>query len=182
VQLGTADRGGRDARPATRCGRASIHQHADFDGAGLAITAWLADRAGTIPWRMSAADYRAAATHAVDPVRLAVPPPPAPWDPALSSAMVAVGAAVFEEQLRDQVLDAIAASAVICGRLHRTDGLSRVVTRRRHAGEEPAVRSSPALAAVPPHSTDRPDRALRHEAVRTVQWSVPSVAAYDDLP
>jgi uncharacterized protein (TIGR02679 family) len=39
---------------------AACRQHADFDGAGLGITAWLADRAGTTPWLMTADAYRAA--------------------------------------------------------------------------------------------------------------------------
>jgi hypothetical protein len=31
---------------------AILAQHADFDLTGLGITAWLAERAGTRPWRM----------------------------------------------------------------------------------------------------------------------------------
>ena len=89
---------------------ATIRQHADFDSAGLAITAWLADRAGTVPWRMSAEDYRPAASRAQGHVPLAGPLPPTPWDPALRPAMAAVGTAVYEEQLRSAILDAIAAS------------------------------------------------------------------------
>jgi uncharacterized protein (TIGR02679 family) len=36
---------------------AVIYQHADFDPTGLAITGWLAQRAGSVPWRMTATDY-----------------------------------------------------------------------------------------------------------------------------
>lgn len=36
---------------------ATLAQHADFDAAGLAITSWLAERAGTTPWRMGVRDY-----------------------------------------------------------------------------------------------------------------------------
>jgi uncharacterized protein (TIGR02679 family) len=90
-------------------GGAAVHQHADFDAAGLAITAWLADRAGTRPWQMTAADYRAAAAGAFDAVPLTGPLPSTPWDRSLPSTMAAEGAAVYEEQLRDQLLDAIGA-------------------------------------------------------------------------
>jgi Protein of unknown function C-terminus (DUF2399) len=37
--------------------RAVIYQHADFDPTGLAITGWLAQGAGSVPWRMAAIDY-----------------------------------------------------------------------------------------------------------------------------
>lgn len=87
---------------------AVVHQHADFDPAGLAITAWLADRAGTVPWRMSAVDYRDAVNGGAS-VELVGAPGATPWDPALSSAMAHARRAVHEEALREQLLGAIRA-------------------------------------------------------------------------
>lgn len=86
-------------------GGAPLYQHADFDPAGLSITAWLADRAGTIPWRMTAADYLAAAGPAEGPASWSVPE--TPWDPSLREAMMGVGRVVYEEQLRADLLAAM---------------------------------------------------------------------------
>lgn len=82
---------------------AQLRQHADFDAAGLSITAWLAERAGTTPWRMTAADY---ASRSGDP-RPSGALPPTPWDPALHGAMSGAGVPVYEEQLRAELLDAM---------------------------------------------------------------------------
>jgi uncharacterized protein (TIGR02679 family) len=83
---------------------ASLLQHADFDGAGLGITAWLQARAGTTPWRMGAADYREALGVA-EPASPGFERLPAtPWDPALRAAMEASGSAVYEEQVRATIL------------------------------------------------------------------------------
>ncbi|HUR19040.1 MAG TPA: TIGR02679 family protein [Acidimicrobiales bacterium] len=92
-------------------GGGSVRQHADFDAAGLAITAWLAERAGTTPWRMKAADYLAAAPAAADerrgePSVLGVLPS-TPWDPLLPGAMAEWGIPVYEEELRTDLLDAM---------------------------------------------------------------------------
>lgn len=83
-------------------------QHADLDAAGLAITGWLADRAGTVPWRMTAAAYRRAAAVERRRVALVPPLPPTPWDPDLEPAMASTGVAVYEEELRGELLDAMA--------------------------------------------------------------------------
>ncbi|HEX3538807.1 MAG TPA: TIGR02679 family protein [Acidimicrobiales bacterium] len=87
---------------------ATIRQHADFDGAGVAITAWLAERAGTIPWRMTAADYVSdqAGTRSTIPLR--TPVPETPWDPALQTAMETSGVAIHEEEIRASLLGAAA--------------------------------------------------------------------------
>ena len=85
-------------------GGATLHQHADFDATGLAITAWLAKRAGTVPWRMTAAHYRTSAGESTGFGAL----PPTPWDPPLREAMADAGAPVYEEQLRAQLLEAMA--------------------------------------------------------------------------
>lgn len=85
---------------------ATVRQHADFDPAGLAITQWLAERAGTTPWRMTCADY----TRAMEVVRARVPlqaPLPAtPWDPSLRDEMLTHGAVVYEEAVRVELLAA----------------------------------------------------------------------------
>lgn len=82
---------------------ATLYQHADFDPAGLAMTAWIADRAGTVPWRMTSRDYLAAVVappNGQDPVGAV---PDTPWDPLLGVVMRESGARVYEEQLRDDL-------------------------------------------------------------------------------
>jgi uncharacterized protein (TIGR02679 family) len=86
---------------------ARVRQHADFDPAGVAITAWLVDRAGTIPWRMTAADYATAAARLRSPLTLESAIPSTPWDPALQIEMARRRAAVYEEAVRADLLDAI---------------------------------------------------------------------------
>jgi uncharacterized protein (TIGR02679 family) len=99
---------------------ATLAQHADFDGGGLSITAWLADRAGTTPWRMGADDYLAALAVPRERVPLAGRLPPSPWDPGLREAMATGAVAVHEEEIRTALLSAMAAvpaSASARGRL-----------------------------------------------------------------
>lgn len=88
------------------CG-AIVDQHADFDVPGLQITRWLAQRAGTRPWLMSATAYERATHRARDRVRLDGAVPATPWDPALALAMTTTGEAVFEEELIPELLAAI---------------------------------------------------------------------------
>lgn len=90
-----------------RAAGAEVFQHADFDPAGLGITGWLAQRAGTIPWRMGAADYLGAVATDRERVGLAGRLPPAPWDPDLVEAMAARGVAVYEEELRAGLLSSM---------------------------------------------------------------------------
>jgi uncharacterized protein (TIGR02679 family) len=85
---------------------AVVHQHADFDPAGIAITRWLHERAGTVPWRMTAGDYAAAlAGRATGTFAGSVGP--TPWDPELAAAMEATGRAVHEESIREELLDSM---------------------------------------------------------------------------
>ena len=86
---------------------ATLRQHADFDAAGVGITAWLAARAGTEPWRMSADDYLEGLTSATVPLKATIAP--TPWDPRLAEAMCGAGRAVHEEDVRDRLLDDILA-------------------------------------------------------------------------
>ena len=83
-------------------GGAVVYQHADFDPAGLAITGWLAQRAGSIPWKMTAADYLASLS-ASNPL-FAGAPPETPWDPDLHDVMSHHRKALYEEELRADLL------------------------------------------------------------------------------
>lgn len=89
---------------------APLHQHADFDAAGVGITAWLAEHAGTTPWRMTSDDYLAVETARRDRPRLRGAVPATPWDPCLAQAMADQGSAVFEEELADALLRAMSSS------------------------------------------------------------------------
>ncbi|MFD7232485.1 TIGR02679 family protein [Streptomyces sp. NPDC059881] len=82
---------------------ATLLYHGDFDGEGIRIAAYLLDKTSARPWRMTAADYRAAI--AATPYG----PPPgrlteAPWDPELTRAMSEHGTAVVEELVADALL------------------------------------------------------------------------------
>jgi uncharacterized protein (TIGR02679 family) len=83
-------------------GGARAFQHADFDPAGLSITQWLARQAGTIPWRMGAADYAAHASRS-QPV-ISGPIPETLWDPALRDLVERERRPVYEEQVRAELL------------------------------------------------------------------------------
>ena len=83
---------------------AACRQHADFDAAGLGITGWLADRAGTTPWLMTAVAYRAAVAVERRRVPLQGAMPETPWDPLLARAMNNEGVAVYEEEVRVKLL------------------------------------------------------------------------------
>jgi uncharacterized protein (TIGR02679 family) len=86
---------------------AALRQHADFDRGGLGITAWLAERAGTVPWRMTRDDYLAAVAVRRPRPGLSRPLPPTPWDPGLRLALESHGLAVHEEELRTTLLTAM---------------------------------------------------------------------------
>lgn len=83
-------------------GGATVYQHADFDPTGLAITAWLADRTGSIPWKMTAADYLASLSPAAP--EFLGDPPETLWDPALRPVMTEHRRALYEEEIRLQLL------------------------------------------------------------------------------
>ncbi|WP_275298641.1 DUF2399 domain-containing protein [Streptomyces sp. 769] len=83
---------------------AALRYHGDFDGEGIRIAAYVLDKTPARPWRMTAADYRAAAArtpHGPPPGRLT----PAPWDPELTTAMAQHGIAVVEELIADVLLE-----------------------------------------------------------------------------
>ena len=87
---------------------ARLYQHADFDPAGVAITAWLTERAGTTPWRMNSEDYLAAVTsNREDGIAISGVIPDTPWDPRLCEAMKKEAVAVYEEELRGDLLGSL---------------------------------------------------------------------------
>lgn len=88
-------------------GGAQLMQHADFDPAGLAITAWLAERAGCIPWHMAESDYLSVVSTPGDRTPLKGAVPPSTWDPGLRRAMEQGGVAVYEEDVRVQLMAAM---------------------------------------------------------------------------
>ncbi|MEV6652694.1 TIGR02679 family protein [Streptomyces sp. NPDC051219] len=82
---------------------ARLHWRADFDWAGLRITADAVARHGARPWRMTAADYTAALSKG-ESTPLAGPPAASPWDPELARAMEESGSTVMEERLLPALL------------------------------------------------------------------------------
>jgi uncharacterized protein (TIGR02679 family) len=79
---------------------------ADFDAKGLEhVRALLNAAPSAVPWRMTAAEYRAAA--GAGERALAVPDDSTPWDPALAAAMIDIGLPVFEEDLLTLLLEDI---------------------------------------------------------------------------
>lgn len=91
---------------AVRAG-ARLHWRADFDWAGLRITADAVARHGARPWRMTAADYTAALGEG-ESTPLAGPPAASPWDPELARAMRDSGSTVMEERLLPRLLSDLA--------------------------------------------------------------------------
>jgi uncharacterized protein (TIGR02679 family) len=87
---------------------AVIYQHADFDPTGVAITGWLAQRAGSVPWRMTAADYLGSLSAAAP--LFAGTPPETPWDPALQGVMSHHRQALYEEEIRADLLRSMSAA------------------------------------------------------------------------
>ncbi len=81
---------------------ATLRYHGDFDGEGLRIAAYVMDRTGATPWRMSTGDYLAAITgHGPATGRLTG----APWDPDLAPALAEHAVAVPEECVASVLLD-----------------------------------------------------------------------------
>lgn len=76
---------------------AECRYHGDFDWAGLRIAQSLRDHVAWVPWRFSAADYRAAVAEDTPSLRLTGSPADASWDPELPAAMGEHGLAIEEE-------------------------------------------------------------------------------------
>ncbi len=75
--------------------------HGDFDWPGLQIANTIITRHHATPWKMTTADYRRAAKGAL---ALSGPPVAARWDDLLMPAMLALGRAVHEEQVLDELM------------------------------------------------------------------------------
>lgn len=82
-------------------GGAECRYHGDFDWAGLRIARSLSGHVGWVPWRYSAADYRAAVQRGSPSRPLVGSPAESPWDPRLAVAMTDGGLAVEEEAVAD---------------------------------------------------------------------------------
>lgn len=102
-----------------RSNGATVYQHADFDPAGIAITAWLADRAGTTPWQMTSDAYRQGVRSA-GAIRFDDTVPDTPWNPPLKEAMNGEQVAVYEESLT-HLLPGIGAASLGSRRDHTRD-------------------------------------------------------------
>jgi uncharacterized protein (TIGR02679 family) len=89
---------------------ASLRVHADFDWAGLRISALVAQATRAAPWRFEADDYRAALAASRRGPALAGRPAPSPWDEGLAHAMAAAGVSVPEEQVIEHLLHDLAAT------------------------------------------------------------------------
>ncbi|MEX0657509.1 MAG: TIGR02679 family protein [Egibacteraceae bacterium] len=83
---------------------APLAYHGDFDWAGLRIATTVIAGHGAQPWRLTAADYRAAPPG--PPLRGT--PADAAWDPDLAPAMRRRGHGVHEEQVLDTLLHDLA--------------------------------------------------------------------------
>jgi uncharacterized protein (TIGR02679 family) len=94
---------------------ATIYQHADFDPVGLAISSWLAARAGTVPWHMTTSDYLASRRGRAASPAFAGTAPATPWDPELQEVLTRTQVAVFEEEIRTQLLAAMMAPGASSG-------------------------------------------------------------------
>ncbi|HYJ75527.1 MAG TPA: DUF2399 domain-containing protein, partial [Kineosporiaceae bacterium] len=104
-----------------RAAGATLRFLADFDQAGIAVGAQLAQRLGAAPWRMSAEVYRRSARSDLPPLggRL----DEVPWAPGLAAAMAQAGRSVPVEQLIDEVLaDLEAELATPSGTQARAEG------------------------------------------------------------
>jgi uncharacterized protein (TIGR02679 family) len=78
---------------------AQCRYHGDFDWAGLRIARFLSAHIPCVPWRYTAADYRAAVQHEAPSLSLAGRPAESPWDPGLATVMAEYGLAIEEEAM-----------------------------------------------------------------------------------
>lgn len=86
---------------------AALRYHGDFDGEGIRIAAYVLDKTSARPWRMTAADYRAAVARnprGPQPGRITE----APWDLELAEVMAEHDTAVVEELVAEVLLKDLA--------------------------------------------------------------------------
>jgi len=86
---------------------ARLHWRADFDWTGLRIVSAAITARSAQPWRMTAADYRAA-LNTGESTPLTGSPTASPWDPELAALMAEQGCAVMEERLISVLLTDLA--------------------------------------------------------------------------
>ncbi|HEX6472473.1 MAG TPA: TIGR02679 family protein [Streptosporangiaceae bacterium] len=79
--------------------------HADLDGEGLRIAAYVLAKVGGEPWRMRATDYLAAVPETGPPAGRVSE---VPWDVDLAAAMRGRGVALYEERVVGDLLDDLA--------------------------------------------------------------------------
>ncbi|MCX9190959.1 TIGR02679 family protein [Carbonactinospora thermoautotrophica] len=85
-----------------RAAGAELRCHADFDGEGLRIAAYVVAKAGASPWRMTTRDYLSAVpAHGPSVGRVSE----VPWDADLAAALRFKGVTVLEERVADSLLD-----------------------------------------------------------------------------
>lgn len=89
-----------------------LRYHGDFDKGGLWIANIVIGELGARPWRMTAADYRAAVAITRRSISLKGALPLARWDPGLSEEMASHRVAVQEEQLADLLVGDLEGAAV----------------------------------------------------------------------
>ncbi|MFF3333603.1 TIGR02679 family protein [Streptomyces sp. NPDC002888] len=99
---------------------AALHYHGDFDWGGVRIATALRRSVPWLPWRYTAADYRAAAARVAEAPVLTGSPAETPWDPALAVALAERGVRVEEEAVLDDLL------ADLEPRAHRDADATRV--------------------------------------------------------
>lgn len=80
---------------------AEVRYHGDFDWAGLKIARSLGGHVDWVPWRFTAADYRAAVRQNQPSLQLTGRPAESPWDPGLAEAMAESGLAIEEEAVAE---------------------------------------------------------------------------------
>ncbi|MDQ0716746.1 uncharacterized protein (TIGR02679 family) [Streptomyces luteogriseus] len=86
---------------------AALRYHGDFDGEGIRIAAYVLDKTSARPWRMTAAEYRAAVARnprGPQPGRITE----APWDLELAEVMAEHDTAVVEELVAEVLLKDLA--------------------------------------------------------------------------
>lgn len=90
-----------------KVGGARSWYHGDYDWDGIDIANQVMTRHGAEPWRMTEAQYRAAARPDEESIPLTGRACPTDWEPGLSAAMKQTGVVVFEEAVTDELIDAL---------------------------------------------------------------------------
>lgn len=112
----------------------------DFDWAGVRMTAAALSRyPNARPWRMTAADYRAADGSGQP---LLGTPTATPWDPPLCAEMIATGRSVMEERLLPDLLDDLRMPARFTNTLTAVPDAAITAVAAGSASQRRALRST----------------------------------------